>query len=891
MLPRTPVNSPGHAFQRAIDQAETLAASGHVSEAIALLEEAEGKAKAAADSLSEGAVALSLAAAQKMAGDEQKAQAALYRAIAAYRAANDPADVAIAFAEVGLLSEYGQQGARLLDAIAEYRNAAENFEKAGYYEEAGFARVKMGQMWQRRGRFLPAIAAYTKAIELSMQQGGRRRPNCYGHCETFGLAYAALASAYASAGHDAFARYLLDLNTLILTVEQAPLTHAAAHNAYAALDTKVGAFEDALRRAEAGLEGARRVGERRLEAELLFRRGIAKAWLRRPGALDDFTAAGNTANELHDEHLKALLLLQLAQLTRDPQPAKSILRQAIARFKAFPDSEPAIAAMALYGEQCAQLGELGEAEMALELAASRAEEVAGDFPKLTAMRMNYYRQHQTIFNGLIEVYLRKNDLASAHWWIQTKKARGILDASSLNSSPLLPHLSPAERQALVGNQRDIARYSRQELAARLTGTANAMAHVWLGIREMELDAYVNSLYAKYGDTTPSFPTPLADLAYLPRVLPEDTALLEYASLDSGLGHRTVLLVATVDNGKLHLQSYALSDKDGKPMSTPKLSELARGFHTACTIPAAAVKTAASELYEVLIAPAADQIKGKQRLVICPDGPLWEVPFQALIDPDGNYLVEHHEVDYAYSGSTFAASMHRPASARSPETRSILVVADPTYGTRQRFAQDLTEEARQREHGAGDGAWIKPLRGTLVEADRIKNAFPQAQILSQEKAQESAIRKQISAYDYVHFATHAVVFDDEPFMSALVLAAPDGQEAQDGLLTARELMDMTLTADMVVLSACNTGEGQRRDSEGIVGLGWALFVAGSPTQVLTQWQASDATTAELMGDFYAQLKRGQPKGAALREAARKMLHHPRTSHPYYWAPFFLMGDYR
>src|SRR5262249_28164249 len=173
-----------------------------------------------------------------------------------------------------------------------------------------------------------------------------------------------------------------------------------------------------------------------------------------------------------------------------------------------------------------------------------------------------------------------------YWRIQTKKARGILDASSLYRGSLLSALSPDEKQALTGNQNDIARYGRQELAARLTGTENPVAYVSLSVREMELDAYVNSLYSKHTDIPPSFPTPLADLAYLPRILPEDTALLEYAALDSGLGHRIVLLVATVEKGKLNLKSYDLNDKGGKPISAQTFGELALGYRTACTIPKA-----------------------------------------------------------------------------------------------------------------------------------------------------------------------------------------------------------------------------------------------------------------------------------------------------------------
>jgi CHAT domain-containing protein/tetratricopeptide (TPR) repeat protein len=880
LSPRTPVNPAGPEARRAIEQAQKLSASGDAEQAIAVLGAAEATAKGVKDWISEGAIALCLSALHNNAGDGKKSNEDVTRALVAYRSANDAADMGIAFTELGMLEEHGEDSVSLLDPISDYRHAAEEFEKASYFEDAAFARTKLGQMWQRRGRLLPAIDAYTKAIELSLKPGGTNRPNCYGHCEALGLAYAGLGSTYASAGNYKFARYLLGLNVNITPVHGTPLTYAAVQNEYARIDNEFGDYADALQRAGSGLEGARIVGERRLEAQLLFRRGVAKAWLHQAGSDEDLTAAGEIANELHDEHLKALRLLELARLARDPMESRTILGQSISRFQRFPDAEPYITALELYGEKCARMDDLSEAEKAFELAATRAEEVADDFPKLTDMRMNYYRDHRNIFNGLIDLYLHKNDLASAYWWIQIKKARGVLDASSLHSSPLLSTLSADEMKALTGIQEEVAQLGSKSLIARLAGKADPMSQNLLAIREMELDSYVNTLYSEHTEAKPAFSTPLADLQYLPHILAEDTAILEYATLDTGDIDRTVLLVISMERGKLNLQSYVVNGEDGKAISTRRCSEKVREYRTACTIPAGSAQASASEMYQLLIAQAAGQIKGKRRLLICPDGPLWGVPFQSLRDRDSKYLIENYEVDYAYSASTFTASMNRTRSASGSQSTSVFVVADPSYGSWQRF-----------DAGGKNDSWIPPLPDTLVEANRIKDAFPQARVLSQEKAQELEVRKQLGSFDYVHFATHALIFDDEPFLSALVLAAPDQNKPQDGFLTARELMDLKLNADLVVLSACDTGEGQRRDSEGIIGLGWALFVAGSPTQVLTQWEVNDSSTAGLIGDFYSELRSGKSKGAALQAAVRKALDNPRTRHPYYWAPFFLIGDYR
>ena len=107
---------------------------------------------------------------------------------------------------------------------------------------------------------------------------------------------------------------------------------------------------------------------------------------------------------------------------------------------------------------------------------------------------------------------------------------------------------------------------------------------------------------------------------------------------------------------------------------------------------------------------------------------------------------------------------------------------------------------------------------------------------------------------MHFATHGFFNDAAPLLSAIVLALPDKKSGDDGFLTAREIFDLNLNADMVVLSACNTARGEKRNGEGMIGLTWALFAAGAPTQVVSQWSVNDQSTALLMQRFYANLSR-------------------------------------
>jgi CHAT domain-containing protein len=126
---------------------------------------------------------------------------------------------------------------------------------------------------------------------------------------------------------------------------------------------------------------------------------------------------------------------------------------------------------------------------------------------------------------------------------------------------------------------------------------------------------------------------------------------------------------------------------------------------------------------------------------------------------------------------------------------------------------------------------------------------------------------------------------------VILATPNDKE--DGFLTAREIYGMKLNAEMTVLSACNTARGEKRTGEGVIGLTWALFVAGCPTQVVSQWSVDDASTAMLMGRFYENLKkRNMSKTKALKEAeAWLRSKNKKYQHPYYWAPFIVNGAWK
>src|SRR5262249_11959456 len=156
----------------------------------------------------------------------------------------------------------------------------------------------------------------------------------------------------------------------------------------------------------------------------------------------------------------------------------------------------------------------------------------------------------------------------------------------------------------------------------------------------------------------------------------------------------------------------------------------------------------------------------------------------------------------------------------------------------------------------------------------------------KEAQKSTALQEMGKYRYLHFATHGWINDTVPLMSSIVLAQPPQGTEDDGFLTAREIFDLNLSAEMVVLSACNTARGHNTGGEETIGLPGAFLAAGAPTKVVSKWSVNNRSTASLMQHFYANLTRKhKPKGEALRQAALSLLHQDeKWTHPYYWAPF-------
>ncbi len=288
---------------------------------------------------------------------------------------------------------------------------------------------------------------------------------------------------------------------------------------------------------------------------------------------------------------------------------------------------------------------------------------------------------------------------------------------------------------------------------------------------------------------------------------------------------------------------------------------------------------ARDLYRLLLQPAAALLQGVDSLCIIPDGSLWEVPFQALQDATGRYVLEEYAIHFAPSLNVLSAMRQPPAQQISP---SLLALGNPAHKeTKTDSAEKFSRE-------------FAPLPDAEKEVASVGKLFGKRKVLTGQAATESIFKSLAGDYGMLHLATHAVLDNLHPLNSYLLLANSQSDEKNDGLLTAREVMELKLQAQLVVLSACETANGRISAGEGVIGLSWAFLLAGCRTMVVSQWQVNSTSTTEFMIHFFTQLKRGEDKkqGAkaqALRQATLQLLHQSRYQHPYYWAGFVMIGE--
>jgi CHAT domain-containing protein len=322
--------------------------------------------------------------------------------------------------------------------------------------------------------------------------------------------------------------------------------------------------------------------------------------------------------------------------------------------------------------------------------------------------------------------------------------------------------------------------------------------------------------------------------------------------------------------------------------------------------------AVAQLSQILLAPVAQQL-GNKRLLIVSDGALQYVPFSALPVPGTSGenvvpLLVNHEIINLPSASTLAV-IREDLGDRKPAPKTVAVLADPVFSTNDQRVKTSVEaqSLASLQHNDVNALALsrairenslsfKRLPYTRTEADSILKLAPTTEAMQAfdfTANRATATNPQLSQYKIVHFATHGILNSLHPELSGVVLSLVDKQgKPQNGFLRLNDIFNLNLPAELVVLSACETGLGQDVKGEGLVGLTRGFMYAGAPRVLVSLWSVDDQGTSELMSRFYKKmLQDGQKPAAALRAAQIEMLQNSQWKEPYYWAAFTLQGEWR
>ncbi|HKQ73924.1 MAG TPA: CHAT domain-containing protein [Blastocatellia bacterium] len=624
----------------------------------------------------------------------------------------------------------------------------------------------------------------------------------------------------------------------------------------------------------------------------------------------------------------------------EAQKAHDYLSQSLPLHRAVANLEGEAEALLDLARVKYDLGAAAEARTLLDQSLQLTDSIRAKAPG-QELRASYFAAAQRRYELGIDLLMRMQRDgpssgydASALQLSERARARGLID--------LLTEAGADIRQGvdaeLLAQERALQQQlnTRAEAQTRLLSGNHTVAQAAVIAKEVaDLTAKLEEAETQIRTTSPRYaalaqPQPLS-VAEIQRLLDDDTLLLEYA-----LGEKRSYLWAVTTKTVI---SYPLPPRAEIEGAARKVYDLlsARPKRGDPLNPQFTLQ--AESLSRMLLGPAASQIgqsgqSVKTRLVFVAPGVLSYLPFAALPfpadvkSPAGNYLplVATHEIVNLPSASVLSV-IRRETAGRKPPNRTIAVLADPVFGVddqrvtaaknKSGSAETLSEVAAEtsaltraiktvnpssRQIGGqpngrtGARTGLARLAFSRQEADAIlafamRGTGMKATDFNASRA--TAMSPELSQYRILHFATHGLLNNENPELSGLILSLVDENgRAEDGFLRLHEVFNLKLNADLVVLSACETGLGKDIKGEGVIGLTRGFMYAGAPSVVTSLWNVDDLVTAELMKLFYrGMLKDGLRPAAALRAAQDELSRQKRWASPYFWAAFVLQGEWK
>ena len=509
--------------------------------------------------------------------------------------------------------------------------------------------------------------------------------------------------------------------------------------------------------------------------------------------------------------------------------------------------------------------------------------------------------------------------ATAATVLLQRKGR-VLDATTDTLGALRKHSDPEDQALLDQLKEATTHFARVALKGPQKQPAEEYRKLLQGLQENR-EALENRIN-HHNEEFRAASRPVT-LEAVQNALPADSALVEFVT------YRPFNPKAQTDAeqyGERHYGAYVLhhgAAPKGVDLGDAKAIDIAVAkLRAALRDPSRSdVQELSRAVAEKVFQPLLPLVADDKRLLISPDGQLDLVPFEALVDGQGHYLVERFPISYLTTGRDLLR-MQVPRSSSSVP----VIVADPFFDEPAGIqVADLGKppvkppnaHAVRRSVTIGSDfstLYFAPLATTRTEAQNIHALFPDAQVLTGKQASEASL-EQLNAPKILHIATHGFFLQDagqqtntgvsrtqqtasddidNPLLhSGLALSganlAKNGTGA--GILTALEASNLNLWGTkLVTLSACDTGVGEVKNGQGVYGLRRSFFLAGAESLVMSLWPVSDYVTREMMSGYYRGLKQGLGRGDALRQVQLAMLKRKDRQHPFYWASFIQAGEW-
>lgn len=524
-------------------------------------------------------------------------------------------------------------------------------------------------------------------------------------------------------------------------------------------------------------------------------------------------------------------------------------------------------------------GQPEQARAAFDKAIGIIEQENAQIPITPETGPTSLRYQYSPYGLMTALLINQGAIEEALDYAERTKSRFLYDALSNPTGRANQFVSPAniqERQHLVDQilalEIEISReqYGAQPDSQKLAAlqSTDQQAKVALAAVQTRIEAELDAIAARRPQQSKL--TRQGLLALLPN---EQTALLQFAMSEE----QAFLFVVTKPGGVLELQAYPLK------MRTHIIRAGVERFRNLITHrdQSKELDQVAREWHDKLLGSARSQLQNVRSFIIVPDGPLWDMPFQALKTPDDRFLIESRAITYAPSFNVLRL-MSQPIM-HSPPDYKLLALGNPSLSTRKKIVPP----------GGLMDDLLLPLPEAEKQVNLIRKYYGQQKstVLIGNLATEARFKALAPNYRILHLAAHGLYNDLDPMRSSIVLSQLGKSTDEDGFLEAREIIRLKLNAELVILSACETGRGEIRDGEGIIGLPYALFIAGCPTTIVSQWKVSAQSTADLMVSLHTHLNQKEvSKAEALRRAALSLIHGPKADfrHPFYWAGFIVFG---